>query len=139
MADMNDIERYLLKAQESLQGAESELTAGRLNNVANRGYYAAFQAAVAALIDAGIPVQRDTDSLISHRGVHSQFNGILISRRKVYPASLRSVLQKLLEERIVADYRSVGLSQSRAASVVRQARNFVASITSRLQSEEKTG
>jgi len=41
---------YLIKAEESLLGAESEFTHGRrYNNVANRCYYACFQAAVAAL------------------------------------------------------------------------------------------
>ena len=46
---------YLIKAEGSLLGAESEFTHGRYNNVANRCYYACFQAAVAALHQAGIP------------------------------------------------------------------------------------
>lgn len=115
---------------------KANLQAGRFDNVANRGYYAAFQAAVAPLLEAGIPVQRDTGNLLSHQGVHSQFAGLLISRRKIYAANLRSVLQNLLLERIIADYRPVGLSQARAVSVLRQAQNFVAAVTSRLQSEE---
>jgi uncharacterized protein (UPF0332 family) len=39
----------LNRAQESLEGAESEFASGRYNNVANRAYYACFQAAIAAL------------------------------------------------------------------------------------------
>lgn len=45
---------YLDKAIESLAGAESEYANKRYNNCANRCYYAMFQAAIAALIAAGI-------------------------------------------------------------------------------------
>jgi uncharacterized protein (UPF0332 family) len=45
---------YLIKAEETLRGAESEFAQGRYNNAANRCYYACFQAAVAALHHANI-------------------------------------------------------------------------------------
>src|SRR5687767_6597204 len=45
---------YLAKARESLVGAESEHAARRYNNAANRCYYACYQAAVAALTNAGV-------------------------------------------------------------------------------------
>jgi uncharacterized protein (UPF0332 family) len=45
---------YLEKAIESLAGAESEFANRRYNNCANRCYYAMFQAAIAALMAAGI-------------------------------------------------------------------------------------
>ena len=45
---------YQAKAEESLAGAEVEFASGRYNNSANRAYYACFQAAVAALIRAGV-------------------------------------------------------------------------------------
>ena len=48
MASAHDVEIYLAKALESLEGAESELANRRYNNCANRCYYASFQAAVAA-------------------------------------------------------------------------------------------
>jgi len=48
MAAAHDVEIYLAKALESLEGAESELANRRYNNCANRCYYASFQAAVAA-------------------------------------------------------------------------------------------
>jgi uncharacterized protein (UPF0332 family) len=50
---------YLMKAEECLAGAASELVNQRYNNCANRSYYAAFQAAVSALIQAGIRTQGD--------------------------------------------------------------------------------
>ena len=52
MSDLSD--PLLIKARESLAGARSEYEQSRYNNVANRAYYACFQAAVAALNDAGI-------------------------------------------------------------------------------------
>ena len=52
---------YLEKAIESLAGAESEHANKRYNNCANRCYYAMFQAAIAALIAAGIRPTGDRD------------------------------------------------------------------------------
>ncbi len=49
MAEPEITEIYLLKAEESLAGAESEFINGRYNNTAGRCYYACFQAAIAAL------------------------------------------------------------------------------------------
>jgi hypothetical protein len=45
---------FLEKALESLAGAESEAVNGRYNNSANRSYYACFQAAIAALMQARV-------------------------------------------------------------------------------------
>ena len=52
MSDLSDA--FLVRARESLLGAESEFVNGRYNNVANRAYYACFQAAIAALVLADI-------------------------------------------------------------------------------------
>lgn len=48
-----DARLFLLKARESLASAEADLKAGRFNSAANRAYYAAFQAAVAMLVEHG--------------------------------------------------------------------------------------
>ena len=45
---------FLDRARESLVGAESEFVNHRYNNSANRSYYAVFQAAIYALLAAGI-------------------------------------------------------------------------------------
>lgn len=52
---MSEIQDYLAKAQESLAGAESELAYRRFNSCARGAYYACFQAAIAALLEAGLP------------------------------------------------------------------------------------
>ena len=95
---------YLDKADESFAGAESEFVNTRYNNCANRCYYASFQAAVYALVRAGItPPDGETDW--GHEFVRSQFIGQLINRRKVYPTGLRSTLEQNRVLRQTADYK----------------------------------
>ena len=80
---------YLIKAEESLLGAESEFTHGRYNNVAHRCYYACFQAAVAALHQAGV-YPRGSRSDWGHAFVQAEFVGRLINRRSsIQPNSAR--------------------------------------------------
>lgn len=116
---------FLLKAEESLAGAASELVNGRYNNSANRCYYAGFQAAVAALIRDGIRPQGDE---WTHAFVQSRFVGQLINRRRRYPAALRETLSRTLMLRQRADYRLVSVSHEQAARALAQTRAFVEAI-----------
>ena len=75
---------FLNKAVECLTGAESEFSNQRYNNTANRAYYACFQAAIAALQRAEIRPPRDE---WSHEFVPSQFDGVMINRRHLYPTN----------------------------------------------------
>jgi uncharacterized protein (UPF0332 family) len=127
---------YLPKAKQSLQGAESELAQARFDNAVNRAYYACFQAAVDALIAANVSVQTETGGVISHKQIHSNFAELLIRRRKVYSSQLRNVLQDLLRDRILADYRTAPISSNKAARAVRQAQLFVGEIATRLQAQD---
>lgn len=82
---------YLEKAQENLAAAQSEFINGRYNSCASRAYYACFQAAIFALVRAGIhPSGRD--DYWRHDFVQAEFNGQLVNRRKAYPAGLRTTL-----------------------------------------------
>src|SRR5713226_7826714 len=103
---------FLAKAIESLAGAESEFVNGRFNNCANRCYYGCFQAAIAALLQAGIT---PTSLQWSHQFVQARFVGDLINRRKVYPATLRTVLIDTLALRQTADYQGDQVNQREAA------------------------
>src|SRR6266542_3878069 len=98
---LDEADIFLAKAGESLLGAESELANGRYNNSANRAYYACFQAAVAALIRAGI---RPRSLQWGHDFVHAEFAGRLIGRRKLYPPELRETLLLALAARQTGDY-----------------------------------
>ena len=96
---------FLDKAAEGLAGAESEFANERYNNSTNRCYYTCFQAAIAALLRAGIQPP-GTSGEWSHAFVPAQFDGELIKRRKLYPTELRSVLARNYDLRRRADYTS---------------------------------
>ncbi len=120
-------EEYLEKAEESLAGAESEYINGRYNNSANRCYYAAFQAAVYALARAGIaPPGHEAEW--GHEFVRSQFIGQLINRRKLYPASLRTVLEQNRALRQTADYRRDHVTDVRAGRAIRRTEEFLGAV-----------
>ena len=118
----------IAKFVESLAGAESEFAHGRFNNCANRCYYAAFQAAITALLRAGIrPVGGDQ---WAHAFVPAQFDGQLVNRRKLYPADLRGVLARNYDLRRRADYADDSVSEVEAARGLRRTRLFVQTIHS---------
>jgi len=118
---------FLVKAQESLAGAESEFANGRYNNCANRCYYACFQGAIHALMKVGIqPVSRRGQW--GHDFVQAEFVGKLVNRRKVYSTDVRNVLAETLALREVADYSGSRLTKKELTRNVRRARSFVEAI-----------
>jgi uncharacterized protein (UPF0332 family) len=120
-------EAFLQKAEESLDGAESEFIDGRYKNCANRCYYAVFQAAIYALSRAGVvPPARDGEW--GHEFVRSHFVGQLINRRKLYPASLRSVLEQNRALRRTADYKPDNVTETRANRAIRRTHGLLAAI-----------
>lgn len=126
MSDNQLAELYLQKAFRSLAGAESECASRRFSNCANRAYYAAFQAAIAALLREGIRSRSDT--LWAHSFVQAEFAGRLVNRRRLYAASLRSTLPKLQALRNRADYESSEIPENEATRALRRSREFVSSI-----------
>ena len=122
-----ETQAFLAKAEENAASAASELINGRSNACANRCYDAAFQAAVAALLRAGIQ-PRGGQGDWGHAFVQAQFAGALIGRRKRYPAVLRDVLPRLQATRQRADYEPTPVSQTQATRSVRLAQEFVVSV-----------
>ncbi len=127
MATRLEIETYLAKAIESLEGAESELANRRYNNCANRCYYACFQAAIAALLAAGIQA-RSSRGHWRHENIQAQFIGQLINRRRRYASALRRNLGENMVLRQKADYETEPISEIQAARAIRRAREFVNAI-----------
>jgi uncharacterized protein (UPF0332 family) len=121
---------FLEKAQASLAGAESEAANARYDNCANRAYYACFQAAVAALLSAGIQ-PANLQGHLSHASVPAQFVGQLINRRKLYPAALRDTLPRTYQLRQAADYTDDFVSETQAVRALRRARDFVQAVLER--------
>jgi uncharacterized protein (UPF0332 family) len=124
---LEETQAYITKAIESLASAQTDYTAARYNSCANRAYYACFQAAVAALLTAGIRPTSPRGER-SHEFVQSQFNGLLINRRKLYPVTLRRVLRDTIEVREKADYTVSAVSEPVARRVLRQAQAFVQAV-----------
>ena len=119
---------FLAKAEESLRGAESEFASGRYNNCANRCYYACFQAAIAALIQAGIQPSSDPRAQWSHAFVRARFTGDLINRRKLYPTTLRDVLERTFDLRRTADYGERLLTRTEVSRILRRSQDFVTAV-----------
>lgn len=117
---------FLDKARESLIGSDSEFSGERYNNCANRAYYACFQAAIVALQRAGI---RSRGGQWGHDFVPSQFEGVLINRRHLYPVELRGMLGRLYMLRQTADYDETIVSRTEAERGLRRARAFVMAVT----------
>lgn len=124
---MEEGHAYLSKARESLTSAEVDYAAGRYNSCANRAYYACFQAAVAALLTEGLRPPNPRGEW-SHEFVQSQFNGLLIARRKRYPVTLRRILRDTIEVREKADYTPSAVSARVAGRVLSAAHSFVRAI-----------
>ncbi len=64
----------------------------------------------------------------SHAFVQAQFSGVLIGRRKRYPASLRKVLFDARTLRDKADYRTDSVTRTEASRILDRARMFVGAI-----------
>lgn len=121
------VEVFLAKAEESLTGAESEFANQRYNNSANRAYYACLQAAICALIRAGVQ-PRGSDGRWEHRFVQSHFAGELINRRKLYPLDLRGALLETFALRRRGDYEDRAVTGREASRVRSVAQVFVEAV-----------
>jgi uncharacterized protein (UPF0332 family) len=114
------IQTFLEKGVENLDITQVAFDNGAYNAVANHAYYAAFQAAIAALAREGLKKKGHP-----HDWVQAQFSGVLIQRRKLYPASLRSHLSDMVKVRDDADYSERMISKAKATTQLKQATEFV--------------
>jgi uncharacterized protein (UPF0332 family) len=119
---------FLSKAKENLTVAQWSYENAHYNASANRAYYAAFQAAIAALAGQGIKIER-----ISHEATQAYFAGELIHRRKIYPNHLKSYLTDLQRIREEADYELTGVSKKVAARQLKKAQELLESITQEIE------
>jgi uncharacterized protein (UPF0332 family) len=87
-------ESFILRAKENLADAEAALEADRYNACANRAYYAAFHAAIAALLHFGHPPPS-----IDHAPVRAGFSKHLINQRKVFPSTMTNMLVDIMKVR----------------------------------------
>jgi uncharacterized protein (UPF0332 family) len=123
---------YLAKALQNLAVADVALESRHFDAAASRAYYAAFQAAVAALWVEGIRASHEAAGTLSHTAVQSEWSGRLVYRRKLYPPELRTTLYRLYDWRIRADYHSVSVTARQAQQASRESRLMVEHISARL-------
>ena len=111
---------FLNKAKVNLQVAQICFDSGFYDACANRAYYAAFQAAIAALADRG----RKSDKN-DHKWVQATFSGELINRQKVYPVHLKSYLMDMQVVRNQADYTDENVSKKLASQQFSKAKEML--------------
>lgn len=119
---------FLQKSRDNLSVAHYCLEHGFYDAAVNRAYYAAFQAAVAALASAGITNEKN-----DHKWMQANFNGSLIKRRKIYPGYLKSYLGDMQTFRNLADYSATHLSKRIAREQLTNAEDFVSNIRKELE------
>jgi len=119
---------FMDKAKENLAAAEICFENELYNACANRAYYAAFQAAVSALADRGIKREN-----LNHKWVQAEFSGRLITRRKVYPAKVKSYIMKMQTVRNDADYKTRQISKKEALRQLARAREILTLIKKELE------
>jgi uncharacterized protein (UPF0332 family) len=109
-------QEFLDKAKENLKIAQMSFEHECYNACANRAYFAAFQAAVAALISRGA-----TRGKFDHKWVQAEFSEKLIKRQKIYPAKAKSWLMKMQLLRNKADYEHRHVSRKDAHAQLKRA------------------
>ncbi len=121
---------FLNKANENLIAATLLFENELYNALANRAYYAAFQAAVAALANIGIETVSH-----SHKATQAHFAAELIKRRKIYPSHLKSYLRNLIDVRNDADYEQKSVSKKVALRQLKKAKEFVELVTQEMEND----
>lgn len=112
------------KGKRAILSARVALQIGDPDNAVNRSYYAMFDMARAALLDAGIP----EDQLPrTHKGVIEAFRKHAIESGKI-DVALASVLSRAEALRLQADYLDSEINAHFAADAVAQAEAFVSTV-----------
>lgn len=117
---MDQAAAYYAKARRSLAAAERELAAGAHDDAASRAYYDFFQAAVAALIRAGVAPR---GGRWGHDFVQAE-----VGRRTLVRAELRMVLPRTMGLRHTADYDAGSESRRQARDAVNRTRDLTAAL-----------
>lgn len=112
----------MAKAIQAAASAKVLLDTGDADGACNRAYYAMFDAARAALLASGAPVEPEIAK--THNGLISAFSLHLVKTGRV-SVELGKALNKAEELRIVGDYKGDPIEKEDAAWAVGQAQAFV--------------
>ena len=118
-------EQYLKRAHQRLHATHVLLEDGAFEDACNRAYYAAFEAARAALAAVGQPIPK------THRGLNSQFHEHVIRTNPQYIGEhIGQSLSKLEDIRLMADYMDKSPHSEQAQDAFNMAKAFVNAIQS---------
>jgi uncharacterized protein (UPF0332 family) len=115
----------MAKAEMACSSARALLDLGNLDGAANRAYYAMFDAARAALLASGAPVEPDIGR--THSGLIRAFGSLLVKNGPV-SKEVGRLLNRAHEVRLVADYNGESVEPADAQEMVEQAETFVAAM-----------
>ena len=116
-------------AAEAVRSARVLLELGDHRGAINRGYYAIFNAARAALN----AIQPGLGDAKKHKTIISRFSQHLVQTSAV-DARLGRILTKTFDARIAADYEHAPIEREGAATIVASAEDFVSEIARYLKS-----
>lgn len=112
----------IAKAIQASISAKMLLDTGDADGACNRAYYAMFDAARAALLVSGAPVEPEIAR--THSGLISAFSLHLVKSGQV-SVELGKSINKVEDLRLIADYKGDQVSAEDAGWAVRQAQTFV--------------
>jgi len=115
----------MAKADTACSSARTLLDLGDVDGAANRAYYAMFDAARAALLASGAPVEPEIGR--THSGLIGAFGNFLVKNGPV-PKDMGRLLNRAHEIRQAADYNGNSVEPADAKEVVEQAETFVAAM-----------
>ena len=110
------------KAERAAVSAKLLLDAGDLDGACNRAYYAMFDAARAALLASGAPIESEVAR--THSGLIAAFSLHMVKSGRV-PVELGRTLNRVEQIRLIADYKGDAVESEQAVWAVQQAAVFV--------------
>ena len=121
MSGASTAQALMLKAARACTSARALLELGDIDGACSRAYYAMFDAARAALLASGAPVQPDIGR--THGGLITAFSLHLVKNGPI-PRELGRLLKRAEEIRLVADYKENSVEFNDARELVGQAELF---------------
>lgn len=125
----------MAKADMACSSARALFDLGDMDGAANRAYYAMFDAARAALLASGAPVEPNIGR--THSGLIGAFGAFLVKNGPV-SKEVGRLLNRAHEIRLTADYYNDSVEPSDAREMVEQAESFVAAMRAEFMPEESS-
>jgi uncharacterized protein (UPF0332 family) len=119
------------KADRACESARVLLDLGDADGATNRAYYAMFDAARAALLATGAPV--DADIGRTHSGLIGAFGNYLVKNGPI-SKEIGRLLNRAHEIRQIADYTGDTVEPDKAREMVEQAGTFLSAIRAKVMS-----